>query len=228
MGLSVVISETWYNGTVTYPNAGLLNPMIAGLGAALLIIAALQQARTARLRHEEQTRADLQRRFTESFSKATEQLGSDKIEVRLGGIYTLERLSRESSGDYWTVMETLCAFVRQQASWKEPVIMTQGELFRNTKGFQPESDIGAALKVMGRRDAENWKREKTKGWHLNLERTDLRGANLENANFESADFSHAHLEGASLALTNLEGAYLSPHTPDEAIICSVDAAIQLT
>jgi hypothetical protein len=31
--------------------------------------------------------ADRQRRITESFSKAVEQLSSDKLEVRLGGIY---------------------------------------------------------------------------------------------------------------------------------------------
>jgi hypothetical protein len=36
-----------------------------------------------------------------------EQLGSDKPEVRLGGIYSLERISKESPADYWTVMENL-------------------------------------------------------------------------------------------------------------------------
>jgi len=38
--------------------------------------AAVQNARTAARRHEEQTKADRQRRITESFSKATEQLAS--------------------------------------------------------------------------------------------------------------------------------------------------------
>ncbi len=51
----------------------------------------------------EQTRADIQRRVSESFSKAAEQLGSDKLAVRLGGIYTLERILRESWPDYWPV-----------------------------------------------------------------------------------------------------------------------------
>jgi hypothetical protein len=37
---------------------------------------ATRQAEIARLRHEEQTKADLQRRITESFTKAVEQLGS--------------------------------------------------------------------------------------------------------------------------------------------------------
>jgi hypothetical protein len=55
---------------------------------------AMRQAEIARLRHEEQTKADLQRRITESFTKAIEHLGSDNLQVRLGGIYTLERISR--------------------------------------------------------------------------------------------------------------------------------------
>ena len=56
------------------------------------------------------------------------------MEVRVGGIYTLERLAGEAlagtqSADvtaeqtsdlYWTVMETLAAFVRERARWKEP------------------------------------------------------------------------------------------------------------
>jgi hypothetical protein len=42
-----------------------------------------RQAEIAGRRHEEQTRADQQRRITESFAKAVEQLGSDKLEVRL-------------------------------------------------------------------------------------------------------------------------------------------------
>ena len=56
-----------------------------------------RQAEIAAVRHEEQTRADLQRRVTETFSKAVEQLASEKIEVRLGGIYTLERLAERST-----------------------------------------------------------------------------------------------------------------------------------
>jgi hypothetical protein len=41
-------------------------------------------------------RLGITRRITESFSKAVEQLGSDKLEVRLGGTYSLERISKES------------------------------------------------------------------------------------------------------------------------------------
>jgi hypothetical protein len=119
--LLLLLVLPWYakghkdkNDVVTYPNAALVDPILAGLGAALLIYAAIRQAQTASNRHEAQTRADLQRRITESFSKAIEQLGSDKLEVRLGGIYALERISQESPQDHWAVMENLTAFVRER------------------------------------------------------------------------------------------------------------------
>src|ERR1700746_3805488 len=90
-----------------------LTPIGALLGGAVVAWAGLRQVGIASGRHHSQTESDRQRRITESFSKAVEQLGSDKIETRLGGIYTLERVSRESPEDYWTVMETLTAFVRE-------------------------------------------------------------------------------------------------------------------
>ena len=54
--------------------------------ASIVAVAALKQARTAARRHEAQTEADLQRRITENYTKAVEQLGSDKLQVRIGGI----------------------------------------------------------------------------------------------------------------------------------------------
>ena len=78
---------------------------------------AADQAKTAADRHEAQTKADQERRITESFAKAVEQLGSDKLETRLGAIYTLERISQESEREYWPIMETLTAYVREHAPW---------------------------------------------------------------------------------------------------------------
>jgi hypothetical protein len=66
------------------------------------------------MRHFAQTEADRQRRIVETFSKAVEQLGSDKLEVRVGAIFALERISKESPDDYWTIMEVLTAFVRER------------------------------------------------------------------------------------------------------------------
>ena len=51
---------------------------------------------------------------TERFTRAIEQLGSEPIEVKLGGIYALERIMKDSPRDHWTIVETLTAFVRHR------------------------------------------------------------------------------------------------------------------
>jgi hypothetical protein len=79
------------------------------LGGAAVLIGAV----AAYLQFTQQQQAARERLTTENFSKAIEQLGSDKLEVRLGGIYALERISKESPQDHWTVMENLTAFVRE-------------------------------------------------------------------------------------------------------------------
>src|SRR5271155_3969802 len=91
----------------------------AAIAPLLTLTAGVAVALVALLRHFAQTDADRQRRITESFSKAIEQLASDKLEVRLGGIYALERISKESAEDYWTVMENLTAFVRERTRRSE-------------------------------------------------------------------------------------------------------------
>ena len=195
---------SWYStevvskdGTPSYPNAGLINPVIGGVGAGLLVWAALQQAATARRRHKEQTDADRQRRITESYSKAVEQLACEKMAVCLGGIYTLERISRESPADYWTVMETLAAFVRERARSTLKMAATL-----------PPTDIAAVLTVIVRRLETERKREWEKGWRLHLRGADLRGANLSKAHLEGAELREAHLEGARLWGARLNNAHL--------------------
>ena len=45
-------------------------------------------------------------------ARAIEQLGNaDSIDVHLGGIYSLERIAKDSPDDRVTVFEVLCAFV---------------------------------------------------------------------------------------------------------------------
>jgi len=52
--------------------------------------------------------------LTERYSKAIEQLGDEKLDVRLGGIYALEQIATDSprTRDQATIVEVLSAFVR--------------------------------------------------------------------------------------------------------------------
>ncbi|GIH97903.1 hypothetical protein ACFFMN_27895 [Planobispora siamensis] len=53
--------------------------------------------------------------ITDRYTKAIDQLGSDKLDIRLGGIYALERIARDSRRDHPTIMEVLAAFIREHS-----------------------------------------------------------------------------------------------------------------
>ncbi len=159
-----------------------------------------------------------QGQVTERYTKAVEQLGSDQLDVRIGGIYALERVGRDSARDHPTVMEVLTAFIREHShdQWPPPVpssrmtrIIRRGR-FR-ARGRKEERstrpDIQAALTVVGRRD-----RKRDIG-PLDLSRAvltgaDLNYADLSAANLAGADLTGAHLDHATLIAANLADATL--------------------
>lgn len=73
-------------------------------GAAYLLLAYRRQ----RL-DEVDTR---ERRITELYTKAVEQLGHEKAPVRLGGLYSLERLAQDNPEHRQTVVDVFCAYLR--------------------------------------------------------------------------------------------------------------------
>src|SRR4051794_19507851 len=89
---------------ITDTRTGLV-AMLAAVGAAGGLA---YTARTYRLSREGH--------LTDRYSKAVEQLGDEKVEVRLGGVYALERLMHDSRADQPTIMEILASFVREHAS----------------------------------------------------------------------------------------------------------------
>lgn len=53
-----------------------------------------------------------ERRITELYVKAVEQLGSDKAAVRHSGLYALERVAQDNPEHRQTVDNVLCAYLR--------------------------------------------------------------------------------------------------------------------
>jgi Pentapeptide repeats (9 copies) len=53
-----------------------------------------------------------ERRITELYAKAAEELGSDKAPVRLAGLYALERLAQENPRHRQTAINLVCAYLR--------------------------------------------------------------------------------------------------------------------
>jgi hypothetical protein len=153
--------------------------------------------------------------ITDRFTKAIAQLGEDgatKLAIRLGGIYALERIAKDSERDHWPIMEILTAYVREhapipakQASQEDALPHDPPRSTTPESGPKPATDIQAILTVVGRRTPTFRKRE---GQRLDLRLTDLRGVGLLGAHLERADLLGAHLEGANLLGAHLERALL--------------------
>src|SRR6516162_5709119 len=82
------------------------------IGAALAYMQFTQQQQTSQHQFSLQQQASRDLLISNQVSKGFEQLGSDKIVVRLGGIYALEGVMNTSEQYYQAVLEALSAFVR--------------------------------------------------------------------------------------------------------------------
>lgn len=145
---------------------------------------------------------------------AVDQLASESPEIRLGGVYALERIAMVSEKDYGSVAQILTAFVRERSAWKDS---------RTPLADQPLSkrapDIQAVLTVLGRRARTYQDGEAER---LNLARTDLRRANLKGTHLEGAILSGAHLEGADLTGAHLRWTILRGAHLEQAVVQDAD------
>ncbi len=181
--------------------------------------------------------------ITERFTRAIDQLGATdgdgnkRLEVRLGGIYALERIARDSEEDHGPIVEVLTAYVREHAPWPPkglsdedglpPQLAYGSEIPDHARSAvkkklpSPEDpDIRAILAVLRRRSRYlgNGESEPLDLGRTNLRRAKLRGAHLEGAalwatSLVDVDLRGAHLEGANLAgsdllIANLYGTHL--------------------
>jgi hypothetical protein len=144
-----------------------------------------------------------QGQITDRYTKAVEQLGATKMDVRLGGIYALERLAQDSPRDHQTVYDVLAAFVREHDP--KPSVKDKDLAAMST-------DVQAALTVIGRRDATRDKRapdlHRIRIPYADLSGADLSGANLFRANLTNVTLAGANLTGAHLFDADLTGADL--------------------
>jgi len=133
--------------------------------------------------------------ITDRFTRAVDQLGSEKLEIRLGGIYALERIANESDKDCLPIMKILTAYIRANSDANKETLKL-GEI---------QEDIQAILTIIGKQKYSFNLEEFTP----NLRGTRLCGADLKGAHLERAKLMRAHLEGAHLEGARLEEAYLT-------------------
>jgi Pentapeptide repeats (8 copies) len=225
--------------------------LLQGLGALLVLTGAAIGASVAYRGVQEtrrqiaQTADDNQEQFTltrqgqvtDRYTKAVDQLGSEHLDVRLGGIYALERIARDSPPDRATVEEVLTAYVRGHAPWPPPpappslqAITRPLVTFAQRQRWalrQRTAKATAGQGQQGQRDEKvaepQWPPADVQAAVtvlgrrqlppdgprvLDLIRVDLRLTELPRANLQGARLEGANLQGAGLIGANLEGAFL--------------------
>ena len=177
--------------------------LVLALGVPVAVATWLGTRRSDRRREQREREEALVREQLEherALREAIDLLGSEKLEIRIGGIYALERSARDSLRDHPTIMEVLTAFVREHShgQWPLPV---DGDALGPERTIRP--DIQAALTVIGRRNATHDLQP------IDLSRANLSYANLTGADFTGADFTAADLTAANLTNGDLTGAFLT-------------------
>ena len=138
------------------------------------------------------------------FSQAISFLGANSTEQKIGGIYTLEQIAKESPEEYLgTVIEVLSAFVRNAEvdEIKEDAKKPEEKKEEKIK-IKPETQI--AVTVLLRIRTEDYKKHRENLPWINLVNAKLMGANLIRTNLTRAD-----LKGVDLTRANLTGVYLT-------------------
>jgi hypothetical protein len=192
-------------GTITGPDRtaalqaardAVRNRLLGALAGLVALGALLYTARTFGLSREGQA--------TDRLAKAIGQLGDTSLEVRVGAIYALELICRDSPRNQQAVINLLAAFARVQSKPQTPASAKDVPPANDSRPIMlPDVlDVRVAVEVIGRRKHE-------RKMKVDLSKTFLAGAHLAWAHLAGADLTCADLTGANLAWANLAGANLS-------------------
>lgn len=173
---------------------------LVALGAGAVAAAGLyytdRSLRHTRDRDREQAELSREAQVTDRYVEAIKLLASDRTVERLGGIYALERIMRDSPKDHLTVVEVLVSFIREHTliatDKEEPLPAAE----------HPTEPVQAALTVLGRRPATH------EPFRIDLRMTNLRGADLKQARLNRVRLAAARLDGSDLTEARLEDAWL--------------------
>lgn len=264
--VNALLDELQTNATDPDATRGAVVALAAVLAAITIIGTLIAQAIRV-WTSERQTRTLEQGHVTDRLTRAIEQLGAEKtvkriekdaegadirdaegrlrvvettvpnLEVRLGAIYALERIAQDSERDHTTIMEILCAYIRENAKYseaekspfgknplnkigdfsimsrdsREKILLKRSNEFTDwiLKYPRPRLDVQAAITVIGRRPEPRRQMEAQSGFRLDLSLINLRRANLVRAHLERANLRNSRLEGVDLQDAHLEGADLT-------------------
>jgi len=126
----------------------------AGAGAAVGLMLAFRRQHHQEVATELSDRDAIERRITELYTRAVEQLGSDKAPVRLGGLYALERLAQDNPAQRQTIVNVICAYLRMPFAPQAPTGKPKPEATEAPEVAAAEAEIRTEA------GGDTWKQER--------------------------------------------------------------------
>ena len=148
---------------------------LQAIGGFAIIVGAYATWRRLRI-SEDELRATRDGQITDRFGRSIEQLGAVDADIRVGGIYGLERIARHSPSDRDAIVATLSALIRRRSPRRDPVVEDSSASTLASRA----SDVQAAITVLGRLPREGLSEQ------IRVPRADFRNARLWGLNFSSA------------------------------------------
>ncbi|MFI9776346.1 pentapeptide repeat-containing protein [Streptomyces sp. NPDC051956] len=137
---------------------------------------------------------------TDRFSRAVDQLGSDKLDVRIGGLHALWRIAEQSARDREAIISIQAAYLRTHLPWpltgpESPAANVPINDIAPLETRAADAQVAlTALGVLCQHREQSW---------VNLGSIDLRRADCDGLWFPEVNLDRACMEAAGLYRTNL-------------------------
>ena len=234
-----LVERVWNGGADTVPAASAALTAIAAIFGAIFLtwrsVVAHWQARAS----QDQAATFRESHYTTLFTRAVELLGATRDvketltnivdadnssdiretvtrtepnwEVRLGAIYAMERIARDSERDHWPIMEVLTAYIRNQTALGITKSIIPEDKHRTSREWlatlsEAKSDVIAAMNAIGRRPEHRLDFEKKQEFYLDLSKSRLKEIGLSKVDFSDAKFFYTVLYRAHFIQANFERA----------------------
>lgn len=178
--------------------------LVQAIGGAVVLFGAYATWRQLRV-NQEGLNATREGHITDRFSRAVDQQGNEKTDVRIGGLHALWRIADHSAHDREAVISIKAALLRTHLPWPpqgqdSPTAETSINSVPPLETRAPDAQVAlTGLGVLCQERQPDW---------LNVSYTDLRRADCDGLWLHHINFDGACLEAASIYQINLTKASL--------------------
>ena len=211
---------TWWADRLPQLVGGLL--LLGGIYVAYIRSEAMQQTAATGIKSEQATRYVESVKQLGAVKQTGDKKGEPNIELRIGGLFGLEKLMKEAPGEYHhEILSLLCSYLRNhiQKAPEDPKAEHTVTALRE--------DVHTCLQIVARREKQDGEEQ------IMLRQLDFSGCQLGAAKFagaslvgtfftgarlRGADFTDAQLQGADFTGARLQGADFKKALLEKAIL----------